>query len=276
MCLIAFDWQPDHQRPLVMAANRDEHYARPTAVAGWWDEAHDVYGGRDLLAGGSWLAIDRRGRLAAVTNVREGAAAKPGKRSRGELVSGFLRSELDLQAYAQGVADAADDYAGFNLLLFETRDQPRAVYVSNRDPARIATVPPGVHGLSNHLLNTDWPKVRQLVTRLAEASGAPQPLETALLEALADRTVPADGDLPDTGIGLERERMLAPAFIYGVERGYGTRVSTVVVVEHDGTDFIERSWQAGADGPQPAGTVRARIQAGQTRRMQMCAMPTSS
>ncbi|MGD9945837.1 MAG: NRDE family protein [Burkholderiaceae bacterium] len=275
MCLIAFDWRPGHDRPLVMAANRDESYERPTAAAGWWPGASEVYGGRDLLAGGSWLAMDRGGRLAAVTNVRE---AQPvlGRRSRGELVSGFLLGELDLHDYAQQVADAADDYSGFNLLLFETRGEGRAFYVSNRAPVRLAPVPAGVHGLSNHLLDTDWPKVRRLVRRLADATDSTQPLEAALLQALADRELPPDDELPDTGVGAERERLLAPAFIYGPARSYGTRASTVVVVDRDGTDYIERSWRPGAEGPVEAGTVRARIQPGAARCMRTCAMPTSS
>lgn len=282
MCLIGFAWLSHPRWRLVLAGNRDEFHARPAAPAGWWPDAPGVFGGRDLEAGGSWLAIDRRGRLAVVTNFRE-PGAPPGPRSRGELVAGFVNGSEDIDEWAHRTAADGAQWSGFNLLLFDlgaddghaTRAAraprapraPRARYLSNREPASPAEIAPGVHGLSNHLLDTDWPKVRRLRERVSGALGASgsteavtgganaagsatgdQAAEQRLFEALADDSLPADPELPDTGIGLERERLLSPAMIRA--HGYGTRASTLVLVGHDGrVEFVERSWPPAGDAP---------------------------
>ncbi|HLS57411.1 MAG TPA: NRDE family protein [Zeimonas sp.] len=262
MCLIGFALDAHDDFVLVVAANRDEYYARDSAAASWWADGATVWGGRDQVAGGSWLAVDRRGRLAAVTNVREPSPA-PARRSRGELVADFVSGNAALDDYATTVASRAGHYAGFNLLLFDPASSRPARYVSNRHPQRVLEVPAGVHGLSNHLLGTAWPKVRRLTGRLRGAIEDPDaPLETLLLGALADRSLPPDDELPDTGIGLPRERVLAPAMIAAPELGYGTRASTLVAIRRDGrVEAIERSWAPGTHAPRIAGERRTRFTA---------------
>jgi uncharacterized protein with NRDE domain len=262
MCLIGFALDAHDDFVLVLAANRDEYYARESAAASWWGDRATVWGGRDRVAGGSWLALDRRGRLAAVTNVRE-PAPPPGRRSRGELVAEFVSGDAALDDYAASVASRAGHYAGFNLLLYDPASPRPARYVSNRHPQQVLDVPAGVHGLSNHLLGTDWPKVRRLNRRLRGALEDPHaPLDTVLLGALADRSQPPDDELPDTGIGLPRERILAPAMIVASELGYGTRASTLVAIRRDGRiEAIERSWGPGLPVPRIAGERRTRFTA---------------
>ncbi|MCL4182752.1 MAG: NRDE family protein [Burkholderiaceae bacterium] len=264
MCLIGFALDAHDDFVLLLAANRDEFYARDSAPAAWWDGPAQAWGGRDRVAGGSWLAIDRRGRLAAVTNVRE-PGAPPGRCSRGQLVADFVAGNDTLERYAGRVTARAGDFAGFNLLLFDPAASCPVLYVSNRHPQRVLDVPSGVHGLSNHLLDSDWPKVRHLAERITGTlRDAQAPFDAALLDALADRSQPPDEALPDTGIGLARERSLAPAMIVAPEFGYGTRASTVVAVRRDGRiEAVERSWVPG-DGvaPRIAGERRARFSAG--------------
>ncbi len=260
MCLIGFALDAHDDFVLLLAANRDEYYSRAAAPASWWTDRAPAWGGRDLEAGGSWLAIDRHGRLAAVTNVRD-PSAPPGRRSRGELVADFVGNDTPLDLYAARVADRGDDYAGFNLLLFDPAAPQPALYVSNRHPQRVLEVPAGVHGLSNDLLDSDWPKVRRLSSRLAGALADPHaPIDTVLLDALADRSQPSDDALPDTGIGLARERVLAPAMIVAPELGYGTRASTLVAVRRDGRiETFERSWVPDGASLRVAGDRRARF-----------------
>ncbi len=262
MCLIGLALDAHDDYLLLLAANRDEFYRRPAAAAGWWAGHGPAWGGRDLEAGGSWLAIDRAGRLAAVTNVRD-PAAPPGGRSRGELVAGFVAAEVALDAYADAVASRGDDYAGFNLLLFDPAAPCPVRYVSNRHPQRVLEVSAGVHALSNHLLDTGWPKVRMLADRMTGLLGDPHaPVDTVLLAALADRGRPPDEVLPDTGVGLERERVLAPAMIVAPALGYGTRASTLVAVRRDGgVETLERTWLPEGDSVRIGGERRARFSA---------------
>lgn len=244
MCLIvvAHRAHPDHR--LVVAANRDELHARPTAPAGWWGDAPDLLAGRDLSAGGTWMGITRGGRFAAVTNFREWPP-EPAERSRGHLVAGFLRADASPEAYGREVLREGKRYAGFNLLL---GDRETMAYLSNRSDPRVRVLEPGVHALSNHLLDSPWPKVRRARRAMDDALAASgDTWDATLWEMLADRVVAADDDLPDTGMGLDRERLLSPPFIAGAE--YGTRASTVLTVSADGeVRFVERSVVPGQDG----------------------------
>jgi uncharacterized protein with NRDE domain len=241
MCLIllALDCHPDYS--LVVAANRDEFYQRPTAPAAFWSDAPSVLAGRDLRAGGTWLGIDVRGRFAAVTNFRQGQREAAAPRSRGHLVSEFLMSGTAPGEYIHAVERDAALYNGFNLLA----GTPRGLhYFSNREGVAHA-LRPGVYGLSNHLLDTEWPKVVSGKTALRALVGEGESeLSDALFELLSDRSQPPDDLLPHTGIGNDWERLLSSAFI--ASDGYGTRSSTVVLVGRAGNvTFAERSFEPG-------------------------------
>ena len=244
MCLIllAHDAHPRYR--LVVAANRDEFYARPAAPAAWWPDAPGVLAGRDLRGGGTWLGITRAGRFAAVTNFRETAPVAPDAPSRGHLVGGFLRGADAPEAYLRALAARAGEYAGFNLLVGDGEDLR---WLSNRGGAARA-LEAGVYGLSNALLDTPWPKVARGKAGLAAAlAGGGEVDPGALFRVLWDAEPAPDAHLPDTGVGLERERMLSPPFIRGAE--YGTRASTVLLVGRDGrVGFVERTVATGRDG----------------------------
>jgi uncharacterized protein with NRDE domain len=259
MCLVllAHDVHPEYR--LIVAANRDEFYDRPTSPAGYWTDAPDVLAGRDLRAGGTWLGITRGRRFAAVTNFRQGQREPAAARSRGHLVGGYLTGNQGLSVYLSQVKHDALLYNGFNLLAADTRD---VISFSNRE-GEARFLPPGIYGLSNHLLDTPWPKVtagKAAVGALTERSAAPE-LMAELFALLSDRSRPADDRLPETGIGPEWERLLSSAFI--ASPGYGTRSSTVVLVGRDGrVAFTERSY--GVNGA-PAGEVRYEFMLGQER-----------
>jgi uncharacterized protein with NRDE domain len=239
MCLILFAWKWHEQYPLVLAANRDEFVDRPSAPADFWPDAPDLLAGRDLKEGGTWLGLTRSGRLAAITNYRDPAAIKKEAPSRGSLVSDYLRGSEDGETSLRKLAPLASRYNGFSLLLGSAS---ALFFFSNRGGRR--RVDPGIHGMSNHLLDTAWPKVgrgKQQLERLLASDSEPSP--EALLELLADRTRPADDLLPDTGVGLERERFLAPLFIEGLE--YRTRSSTAVIIDRmRNCTFVERVFGA--------------------------------
>ena len=243
MCLILFAHHAHRDYPLVMAANRDEAFARPAAPAAFWRDDPRIFAGRDLKQGGTWLGVTRAGRLAAVTNYRDPTASRTAPMSRGALVRDFLRGEVAAERYLQDVSARADQYNGFIVI---AGDIGRLYWLSNRGPG-VQAVAPGVHGLSNHLLDTPWPKIqraRQTLSALLDA--AESELRSGLFEVLADRTPAPDNELPDTGVGLHRERELSSVFVTGDR--YGTRASTLLLVHRDGgVLFVERSY-----GPQGA------------------------
>jgi uncharacterized protein with NRDE domain len=225
MCLILLAWRVHPDYPLVFGGNRDEAYERPSASAAFWTDDPQVFGGRDLEMGGTWLGITREGRVAAVTNYRDGTGGTVAARSRGELTAGFLRGSAAPRAYLRGMAPHAQDYRGYTLIV---GDQEQLFAFSNRGGG-IEELAPGVHGISNHLPNTPWPKVTRGKQRLkALLQAGDTELAEGLFRALADRTVAPDTELPDSGVGLQRERELSPAFVAG-ER-YGTRATTVILV----------------------------------------------
>jgi len=241
MCLLllALDVLPN--RPWLLLANRDELHARATAAAKFWAAHPDVFGGRDLVAGGSWLALNRNGRYAAVTNVRSGMPhAAP--RSRGDLVGAFVGAQISAGDYASAVAAQRDQYGPFNLLV---GDATGAVFVSSIDgnPRRLET---GVHAFSNGSRDDEWPKMRQLRDAFDALLRAGVVEDVALLDLLVDTRQPADADLPDTGVGLTLERTLAPIFIRG--ETYGTRASTLAYARDDRSlALIERRFGPGGE-----------------------------
>jgi uncharacterized protein with NRDE domain len=250
VCLILFavDAHPEYR--LIVAANRDEFFVRPSAAAQPWAEAADVIGGRDLEKGGTWLAVRQGGRLAAVTNFRDGARKKNTKRSRGLLVSDFILSREMPRDFIHRIEMEPEVYDGFNLIV---ADGAEVWHYSNieRSGTRVSR---GVHGVSNHLLDTPWPKVTRGKEVMAHALGETREgLIARLFEALREERRAADHQLPSTGVGLEWERVLSPAFIATAE--YGTRASTVVLVHRSGAlSFIERTYEGGNDA---AGALRS-------------------
>lgn len=245
MCLILFSYDQHPTYQLVVAANRDEFYDRPTAPAHFWEEGDGILAGRDEEAGGTWLGITRTGRWAAVTNYRDFTTPPKGDApSRGHLVTSFLRSEAAPAAFLEQLDAQKDEYNGFNLLAGTTSELG---YVSNRD-GEFRLLEPGLYGISNHLLDTAWPKVVRGKEALREQLEAEEIAPEPLLEMLSDTTVAPDEELPDTGVSLERERMLSPPFIETPR--YGTRSSTVLLVSHDGeVTFVERSFDTAGASP---------------------------
>ena len=243
MCLIFFAWQRHVDYRLVVAANRDEFYARATAPAGYWEEAPEVLAGRDLEAGGTWLGVSRGGRFAALTNFRGGEARTGEVPSRGHLVSDYLRSQHAAEDYLMSLVPRAAAYNGFNLLV---GDREQLYWFSNRagEPVRLDA---GIYAISNHLLDTPWPKVVRGKAAFAELLQVKRTDREAMFDLLADRQLAGDADLPDTGIGLARERALSPMFIRAGD--YGTRSSTVLLVENAGhTTLHERTHEPGTAG----------------------------
>lgn len=247
MCLIAFAWQLHPDYPLILIANRDEYYARPSRQADWWPEHSDILGGQDLEAGGSWLALQRDGRFAAVTNHRDGRLKRTGELSRGKLIRDYLLGNQSAAAFCDQLSPDLPRYGGFNLLL---GDETGLWYLSNRGGG-CRQLEPGLYGLSNAFLDSSWPKTDALKARLADYLTKTTKPDTGELAALMmDRTLAADSDLPDTGIRYEWEKMLSSCFIQSAEVGYGTRATTVLLQRRDGgRSLLEQSFDvSGAAG----------------------------
>ena len=235
MCLIAWNWQPESPNPLLLIANRDEFYARPTAPLHWWQDA-PILAGRDLQARGTWLGISRNGRLAALTNHRDPANVKSDAPSRGELVSAFLQTDASASDYLTDLASRADTYNPFNLLVF---DGTRLLGLESRH-ARILAMPPGIGAVSNADFLTPWPKLAHLSGSLQKLLAQAHPSDEQLLALLHNPRVAADADLPATGIPLALERALSAAFVALPD--YGTRACSVVRFEKDCVQFLEQGF----------------------------------
>jgi uncharacterized protein with NRDE domain len=246
MCLLLLAFHAHRDRPWVLLGNRDEFHARATAAAQAWVDAPQIIGGRDLEAGGTWLALNRNGRFAAVTNVRTGRPQR-GPRSRGELVAGFVRGAAVPVEYAAEVALLRDEYGPFNLIV---GDRSSAAGASSTLPEAWEFAA-GVHVLSNGPPGSDWPKVRRLgdgyaaLLQSRKVDTGRWPADAELLDLLADTQAAPDAQLPDTGVGLDLERILAPVFIRGQQ--YGTRASTLAYARDDGgCVLVERGFRADA------------------------------
>lgn len=220
MCLIALNFSPGRERHLLLAANRDEFHDRPTRLMTWWAWPRGPLAGRDERAGGTWIAIGRDGRWAAVTNFRDPRAGS-GDRSRGELPVRFLAGGDPPEAFVRAIHAERRQYGPFNLL---AGDRETLWYGSSR--AGPVAVAPGVHALSNGLLDEPWPKSRRAATALEGLGDAGSFDSERLFGLMDDRETAPDGELPDTGVGVELERFLSPPFIVGDR--YGTRCTTVV------------------------------------------------
>jgi len=238
MCLLLFAYQSHPDYRLILAANRDEFYDRPTRPAAFWNDAPDILAGQDLKAGGTWMGITRAGRFAAITNYREAGLTKETAPSRGDLVKDFLTGKSTPLDYLKTVQEKGHTYNGFNLII---GNRKKLLYYSNRDE-NIHDVDPGVHGLSNHLLDTDWPKTTQGTSKFHTLMNQKKGFfPEDIFTVLADRSTPPDHELPDTGVGLEWERVLSPMFI--TSDIYGTRSSSILLWKCTGEIiFFERTF----------------------------------
>jgi uncharacterized protein with NRDE domain len=232
LCLIVIAWQARADLPLVVAANRDEWRARPAKAAHWWPDHPSLLAGRDLQAGGTWMGITREGRFAAVTNFRDPSDKRTTARSRGALVTEFLAGVETPQAFLMGLGARAGEYNGFNLVLGD----PAGLWYYGSREGEARAIEPGIHGLSNHLLDEPWPKVVRARGAMAEAVRRDDPAPV-LFDLLSDGAGAPDAALPDTGVGIAWERRLASPLITGVD--YGTRASTVLSVAASGAVVFE-------------------------------------
>jgi uncharacterized protein with NRDE domain len=255
MCLILIGWQSHPDYPLVVAANRDEFYQRKTRPAAWWGQAVSLLAGRDEEAGGTWLGINRRGRIAMLTNVRAPHERNPHAPSRGLLTLSALQSAGPLDSWLRESARSLQSFNGFNLLVGEPLPipsrgiEPQMLYTSNRDPASAQAprvLAPGIYGMSNGLLDTPWPKVVRGVAAFSCQLASAVDID-AMLRIMSDRDVARDSELPSTGVPLDWERALSAIQIRA--KGYGTRATTIITVRRDGTvTFVERAYST--DSPQ--------------------------
>lgn len=225
MCLIVLAYKHHPDFPLIVAANRDEFFSRPARQAEFWSDLPHLLAGKDLLGGGTWLGITRAGRFAALTNYRDLRRSKVVGPSRGALVLEALDHSPDLSNTAR--------FEGFNLLHGTVGALRYHSNISMDDEL----LSPGIHGISNHLLDTPWPKVVSAEHHFRKAVESGQPTTDVLFDLLRNGEVARDPDLPDTGLSLERERQLSSVFIRGDD--YGTRCSTVVLVRSDGQVLFE-------------------------------------
>ena len=250
MCLVLIAYRAHRRYPLVLAANRDEFHARRAQSLHWWTEGVRMLAGRDLQAGGGWLGLDASGRIALVTNYRDPSLPRPEGTSRGTLIGEFLGDRLDAAEFVRATASRAGQFSGFNLLAM---DRGGLGYVTSHPQPEARMLLPGVYGLSNRQLDTPWPKLLRTRERFERELASDHPQPEALMRMLSDRTMAADDALPDTGIGLEWERLLSAPFI--VSDGYGTRCSTVVLIRNDGRVTVEERSHA-TDG---SATIRVRM-----------------
>ncbi len=240
MCLIAFSYQQHPDYPLIFTANRDENYDRPTRAADFWDDNPDVLAGKDLKAGGTWMGITKQGAFSALTNYRDPTIQKENPPSRGHLVLDYLKHDGNPKDYLQQVDQKANQYMGFSLLA-GTLNQ--LGYYSNQQE-EIRLLDPGLYGLSNHLLNTDWPKIIRAKKELHQIVENDRISEDALFDLLADEQEAPDRALPDTGIPKKIEKKVSPIFIKS--NGYGTRCSTILLIDNtDKVTFVERRFKPG-------------------------------
>ena len=226
MCLILFSWQQNPSHPLILIANRDEFYQRATEELHHWESPAGIAAGRDLKAGGTWLAAHPSGRFAALTNVRSQHQHTAKAPSRGELIPDFLTSKLTLHQWCKQLQQRGHQYSGFNLLFGDIRNSQLFCY--NNQTRRLIELKPGLYGLSNAELDDDWPKVTRGKQLLENVLSQPiVPNLDALWPILSDDQQPLVNQLPDTGIGLTAEQLLAPITIRSEQ--YGTCSSMIMI-----------------------------------------------
>lgn len=245
MCLILFAYDPQASTPFIVAANRDEFFNRATAPADFWEDNPNILAGKDLVGLGTWIGITKTGRFAAVTNVREPGVVVEDALSRGHLTRNFLAGTMSPQNYLEGILAEQMRYSGFNLLVGEfSSNNHQLYYLSNRHTG-IIDIQPGIYGLSNHLLDSPWPKVTQGKQWLTNSMNKQQYTgidHQQLRDFLEKPDLAEDALLPSTGVSYEREKALSAAFIR--IPNYGTRTSTVLEVSNEKIIFSEKNYTA--------------------------------
>ncbi len=237
MCLINFAFKYHIDYPLIVVANRDEFYKRPTHALHWWEDNPHILAGRDLQDGGTWMGITADGKFAALTNYRDPQNIRENVPSRGKLVTMFLNAELPLPQFQSYLTTHGSEYNGFNLIF---GDAQRLFYYANTDN-RLSEVEPGIHGLSNAFLDTPWPKIRQSTQLFRQLLDAHSFTEDEMINMLADKRTAQDSDLPSTGVSPETEKKLSAMFIE--MENYGTRLTSLVSINRLGeVVFIEKSF----------------------------------
>ncbi|QDI92392.1 NRDE family protein [Salicibibacter halophilus] len=241
MCLINFQWKAHKHYPLIIAANRDEFYERPTAPAHFWEDEPELLAGRDLVQKGTWLGITKQGKFAALTNFRDPQQIDPGKASRGEIVKQFLTEDWSPKEFVESLREHRESYTGYNVIA-GTLDE---MYHYNNVHNELNKVNPGAHGLSNDSLNTPWPKViKGKQTLNVYATQASEIKTEPLFQMLSDTEQAPVEELPATGIDPDFERQLSPLFIH--TENYGTRASTVLLIDNQkNVTFVERRFNEG-------------------------------
>jgi len=239
MCLITIAYKQHQQYPFLLSANRDEFYRRPTTCADFWPEHPSLLAGRDNEAGGTWLGLTREGRFAAITNYREGPSSKDYPMSRGELTLKFLTGNLHAADFLESIHPQDQQYAGFNLLLM---DNTGLYCYSNRD-SQIQILKPGLYGLSNHQIDTPWPKVRLAKERLQQVLKHTKISHADLFATISDNTPVTEEELPDFNFDrdIEWAKQVSAQFVKSED--YGTRASTTILVNHEGdVQFREQNY----------------------------------
>jgi len=251
MCLILFSYNHHPHYKLILASNRDEFYERPTEKLHMWADKN-ILAGQDKMNNGTWLGISQDWKLSAITNYRNLSNIKENAPSRGLLVRNFLENNENPMGYLNKISNSASDYNGYNLLV---GDKTGLYYFSNIEN-RIEKIKPGVHGLSNHFLNTPWPKVKNGKKEFERIIGKVKEIPIdEIFKLLNDSTLAPENELPDTGVGIEWERVLAPIFIK--TETYGTRASSIITIDHnDHITFIEKSYLKTNSGKFETSTVR--------------------
>jgi len=238
MCLLSFAYQVHSDYRLILVANRDEFYERPTQELHFWEDDSNILGGRDLEAGGTWMAVSREGRFAALTNVRNPALNKTGTKSRGHIIPEYLTSRKNPHSFLAELSHTSSSYNGFNLL---AGDKEALCFLSTTDN-HVTPLEKGIHGLSNHTLNTPWPKVEKAKNNLTLAVNKAGPLPEKDIIGMMQDKVPAEiARLPDTGVGIDLEHALSSLFIS--MKGYGTRSTSLLLIDHqEKLHFTEITW----------------------------------
>lgn len=242
MCLVNFNFQNHPKYKLIVVANRDEFYDRPTKPAHYWDDQPNILAGRDLLQMGTWLGVSKEGKFAAITNCRDPSLPETGRFSRGEIIRNFLTTKIEPESFINELKNNRESFGGYNVIL---GDGDFLFHYNNiLDESNF--VKPGTHSLSNHSLNSPWPKVLKGRSRLDDyvQSDIKDVNIDELFNIVSDRSKAEDNSLPNTGVGIELERLLSPMFIK--MSNYGTRSSTVLLIDKENNiTFVERTFREG-------------------------------